>query len=278
MASADSTGDRTPQGMQRPPGRKLRIMSLPSAADILAKCAEAYASCRTYQDTGEVRRTMTGSRQSIRHTQRLPFRTAFERPSRFLFEYRDMDLGPTEEWAGGFACLKDGRTTCWTSFSGACTGDLANALAALTGVSGSSASFVPTLLGLAPAYSPLPRAGTATLIAEEQVDGHECFRIRGKRRGGILVDLWVDCATGLVRRADSSQEFNAASRRRMRDDLKRRLVSIPENDPHRAELESAVEHMDKEATVDFVSESTMTFHPGLDAPLDPSVFDVSPPA
>ncbi|MEQ1735725.1 MAG: hypothetical protein ABL886_04915 [Rhodoglobus sp.] len=251
----------------------------PTAADILAKCAEAYASCRTYEDSGEVHSVIIrGPKSSERHTQRQRFRTAFERPDRFLFDYREMSIGPEEEWPGGLACSSDGRLRFWCSYEASVPpSDLDHALAALTGISCGTASFIPKLLGVGSARGPLPEASTSELLGEVSLEGLACYRIRGKRWADRTVDLWIECATGLVRRAVSSEEFNAESRRRMRETMVRHLEAMPEDDPHRAMMQLAMEDLGKQQSMDFATETTIAFQPFTDRPINPAVFEVSAP-
>jgi len=264
----------------RQPRRKLPAMSPPLTADeILAKCAEAYASCRTYQDVGEVRTAMIrGPRRWERHTHRRPFRTYFDRPSRFFFEYREMTVGPEDEWAGGFVCSNGDRFTYWSTLrmeGVPAPTDLEHALGAFTGVSGGSASFAATLLDIGKAHNPLPGSGTAQLLAEAVVDGRSCFRIVGARLSGPQSEVWIDRATFAVRRAFHRIEINEETRRRNHEQVTLAFEKLAKDDPRRAMMAKFIDRPAPEHVQDVTTESVTEFSPLLDAPIDPAVFDVS---
>ncbi len=61
-----------------------------SPEQILAAMAEAYATCASYRDAGVVTTRFLHPDGGGFTTTR-PFRTAFVRPGRFRFEYRDRD-------------------------------------------------------------------------------------------------------------------------------------------------------------------------------------------
>ncbi len=59
----------------------------PTAETILAQMKQTYANCQTYQDTGVV--TTTFIQSSGNWIDEKPFLTAFVRPDRFRFEYKE---------------------------------------------------------------------------------------------------------------------------------------------------------------------------------------------
>lgn len=256
-------------------------MSSPSPADILAKCAEAYASCRTYQDTGEVRSVIIrGPRPWERHTQRKPFRTAFERPDRFFFEYHEMTLGPEEEWHRGFVCSNEASFVFWSSVwprALPAPPDLQHALAAFGGTSGGMSVFAAWLLMPTPEHNSLPTPATAELIGTELIDGHVCYRIRGARTRGPASDLWVGCEDHLVRREAHRTEFSANSRQNMQASMASHLATMSKDDPGRTTFEESIRSLDSLPAIGFVSESVAEFRPFLDVLVEASVFDAKAP-
>jgi hypothetical protein len=259
-------------------------MPSPSPAEILAKCAEAYASCSTYQDTGETRTVMIhGSHPWDRITQRVPFRTFYERPDRLFFEYRQMTIGPEEEWHRAFVCASAASVVSWSTIP--LTGvplptNLHDALGALMGVSGCSAGITPWLLFPNRQFTPLPDPATATVLGEEVVDDEPCHRLRGSRLSGSGLDVnfevWIG-ADHLVRKIARRNEFNADSRRRQHEMMIQRAATLPADDPKRTQMEAFAGQMASGLSRDFVSEATTELHPRVNLPVDPSVFDVSAP-
>src|SRR5947209_15674711 len=113
--------------------------------EILGAMAEVYATCPTYRDSGQVVTHFfdPGSDRPKRTSVR-PFETAFVRPDRFRFEYRNRykDDGP---WYRHIVWAKGGDVRMWWDVR---TGveypdSLGMAIAAATGVSGGSAHVVP---------------------------------------------------------------------------------------------------------------------------------------
>lgn len=114
---------------------------------ILEAVAEAYASCSTYRDSGQVTTRYLHPEGQPSRTSTRPFSTAFRRPDRFRFEFRSRHCIEGEWkryiiWADGPAVQ-----TWWDVNPGRKQPpSLARALGAAAGVSGLSAHTVPALL------------------------------------------------------------------------------------------------------------------------------------
>src|SRR5437660_3207129 len=108
---------------------------------ILAALAEVYAECGSYRDCGQVVTRFVHLDDNPPRTVMQPFSTAFVRPHRFRFEYRD-EYGRYIVWANGEAVQ-----TWWDVSPGVEQQEsLEMALAGATGVSGGSAHTIPALL------------------------------------------------------------------------------------------------------------------------------------
>ncbi len=174
-------------------------VALPTSTEVLERVAHAYAAASTYVDRGVVTDRFTTAQGG--RTKTKPFETAFERPSRFRFEFRD-----------------DGKSarafTIWTEGDRAfsrwfVTGNrieqarnLSFAIAGATGVSSGSAYTVPSLL--------MPQELTGSKVLEladarvegvELIDGHRCYRVTGKRIGDSVRTLWIDVESRARHRA-----------------------------------------------------------------------------
>jgi outer membrane lipoprotein-sorting protein len=174
------------------------------AQDVLDRMAKAYAGCKSYRDSGVVKTVFikaTGNR-----TVDKPFTTAFVRPDRFRFEYREEAGGQERR----YIVWRKGKEvqTWWDVRPGVEKPESLNpALAGATGVSASSAHTVPALL--------LPKEvegrrlmdiTEAKQVKDAKLDKVDCFRIEGMF-GGSPTTLWIDQKTFLVRRIDAQKKF-----------------------------------------------------------------------
>src|SRR5262245_26962508 len=114
------------------------------AQDVLDRMAKAYASCKSYHDSGVVKTVFVQAGGNW--TVEKPFTTAFVRPDRFRFEYKEKDGGGQER---RYIVWRKGKEvqTWWDVKPGVEKPEsLGLALAGASGVSGSSAHTVPALL------------------------------------------------------------------------------------------------------------------------------------
>jgi outer membrane lipoprotein-sorting protein len=207
MAAAQS--DKPPIGQERVKTPQQAEEPKPEAfkaEDVLGRMAKAYAACKSYQDSGNVKTVFVWADRN--RTVEKPFTTAFVRPDRFRFEYKEKEGGGPERrhivWRKG----KEVQTW-WDVQPGVEKPEsLEIALAGATGVSGMSAHTVPALL--------LPKEvggrrltdiTEAKRIDDAKLDKVDCFCIEGKF-GGNPITLWIDQKTFLVRRIDAQQKFD----------------------------------------------------------------------
>lgn len=181
-----------------------------TASDVLKRMAEAYATARTYEDTGTVR-VVSLKEEGRRERERgMPFSTTFERPLKFRFQYQDDIVGAT--WiahADGPARLRFGRRKEQTL-------PLSRAIASLTGVSSGSAHRVPRLL------APDTVNGWSTadlsepiLESSEAVEETLCHRLSGRTHGGHAETVWIGTRDFLIRRVFDRKVFDEASHQRV---------------------------------------------------------------
>jgi outer membrane lipoprotein-sorting protein len=174
------------------------------AQDVLDRMAKVYAGCKSYRDSGVVKTVFI--QDANNHTVEKPFTTAFVRPDRFRFEYKEKQDGQERR----YLVWRKGKEvqTWWDIKPGIEKPEsLDLALAGATGVSGVSAHTVPALL------LPNEVGGRrltdmtgAKRIEDAKLDKVDCFRIEGKYADSPMT-LWIDKKTFLVRRIDSQQKF-----------------------------------------------------------------------
>src|SRR6185312_7432132 len=129
----------------------------------------------SYVDRGIV--TTTFIQPEGRHIQRRPFMTAFERPRRFRYEYRDENMGDRLViWqevppAKVFWTVKGQTETC----------ELRMAIAGATGISGGSAHTIPRLLipELTGGWG-LTDLEDVLHVGEQLIEGIRCLAIQGR--------------------------------------------------------------------------------------------------
>jgi hypothetical protein len=181
----------------------------PSAEQILARVAAAYASCRSYSDSGVVKDRYPGL---LGHTTEKPFRTAFVRPDRFRFQFVE-----TKSLIGGdyvYVVWRRGDKvlTWWDVKPGVEEArSLGDALSAATGVSGGSAHAIPALLSPKEVGGRNPTdLAQARLLDDATVGTAACYRVEG-RYGGESTTLWIEKGGLLIRRIDRRIEIPAGS-------------------------------------------------------------------
>ena len=248
-----------------------------TAAEILARVSEVYATCRSYRDIGEVTSvTITGDKPWQRSTRRRPFQTAFVRDGGFLFEFKDMGIGPDSEWPHCVVWKNSGGVHEWSTLGThaldphGSTPTLEDAIAWLTGISAGAAHTVPHLLGLVAGRDPLSDFASASDPGVDEVDGRPCWRLAGAHFGRAGA-CWFDSERGLLLRSFDRAHLTPESMRLQheaalaRPDLTDELREIWEKNPP---------SLDREFTI----ETTTFYRPEIDVEIDAKVFDVRPPA
>lgn len=187
---------------------------------IILAMEKAYATCRSYRDTGVVKtRSVT---EDGRFGSEQPFATAFVRPDRFRFQFTDTGLGNRSSVLAVW--LADGDVLSWWDAKPGVRAaeSLQQVLGAAAGLSEDVSVRVPGLL--------LPKqvgTGGRLLAPERLSDATDrdatCLRIKGKSRatpytltmGGRTltvqdetVTLWVDSSTHLLRKVEENRTFD----------------------------------------------------------------------
>jgi hypothetical protein len=224
------------------------------ATEVLGRMAAVYASARTYTDRGSV--TTTFIHPGKRRINRLPFRTAFERPHRFRYEFTDESLGHRlviwqETPPAKMFWTVEGRVE---------THELLMALARATGISGGSAMTIPRLLipELAEGSRGVTDLEDALQIGQELIEDIPCFLIRGRLNSStVTVSLGVDDL--LVRRIFQRHHFGP-------EEHAQALASLPEDLRVTAQQNNAL-------TEDFDTETETLYSPSKDTVLDSAAFD-----
>ncbi len=172
--------------------------------------AKRYANCKSYRDSGVVKSVLIFPVIGKQATEK-PFTTAFFRPDRFRFEFKETGSGEKCRyvvWQGG-----NDVKTWWDLKPGVeKVESLGLALAGPTGVSGGSAHTIPALL--------LPRevAGRRLTditepkrLADAKIDNVDCFVLDGQF-GDRPMTLWIDKQTFLVRRIAERDKLDFMTR------------------------------------------------------------------
>ncbi len=178
-----------------------------TAKQIIDKIAHAYSSCKSYYDEGVVTTVFFHDKLGKRTTKR-PFTTAFVRPDRFRFEFKNRR--GEEEWDQYIVWRDGGSVHTWWSIQPGIKNrnSLGMALAGATGVSGGSAHKIPKLLmpdeikgwNLANLIDP-------ELLDDEDVNAISCSKIQGKHLSGDVNTLWVEKRSYLVRKIATQRSF-----------------------------------------------------------------------
>lgn len=184
---------------------KTSTQTTPTAEEILAQMSKIYAGCKTYQDHGIV--TIKIIRSNDEMIMERPFTTAFIRPSRFRYEYKEKKPYSNKEyryiiWSGGQ------EVKSWWDINPGIQKkqSLSMALAGATGVSGGSAHTIPALLLPEVGGCPLTDIRDAKRIDDAIVDNANCFRIEGKYCGESSI-IWIDAKSFLVRFITTEHKF-----------------------------------------------------------------------
>ena len=177
-----------------------------TAVDILSRMKKVYANAQTYQDKGLVKVVICFPDRD--HTVKKPFTTAFIRPSRFRFEFKEIDpLLKTSK----FIAYQNGQDikAHWDLDEGVSQiTSIGEALAAAAGISGGSARTVPTML--LPEESHFRNAilffSSPKRAADEVIEGIDCYRIEEQNDYRDLT-LWIDKEEFLLRKMYKEQDL-----------------------------------------------------------------------
>lgn len=179
------------------------------ARDILVKTAQAYRTSKSYTDTGTVQTVF--QKPSREWTQEMYFRTAYVAPFDFLFELSidrsgnretryliGHDQGGVAAWFGAKPELTKGITSIY------------QALDAAAGVSRDASGMIPGLIFPGTNLGgDIVRLTDATRLEDAQIDGYDCFQLRGYRwpNTGRPTTVWIEKENFLIRRVYEEQEL-----------------------------------------------------------------------
>lgn len=176
---------------------------------VMKKFAAAYANATSYQDEGV---TLSHDPKKDQPDEIL-FKTAFQRPAYFRFEWISHHPYPPLRHLKTFSVAwgNDGGVFTYTEppqLPGAATSprsqprtDIGEALAAAAGVSRISSISVMTLLSAEVHGASLLRLQSLELLGSEDFEGLACYHLRGLDSKGLAVNFWVGKADFLLRRA-----------------------------------------------------------------------------
>jgi hypothetical protein len=174
--------------------------------EIYQRMRLVYANARTYADEGEEQTVFSGLSGKA-HTR--PFSTAFVRGGGFRFEFRDQ-YDRLDAWKE-YVIWKDGASVSrWWTIEPRVEAkkDLADALSAAAGVSGTTSTIVPRFLHpeipmgfLSEDRSPIELLGT------QRVDGRETYRLQVNPSHGPRVTMWIDARSYLIDRISFSNSL-----------------------------------------------------------------------
>ncbi|MFA7231930.1 MAG: M56 family metallopeptidase, partial [Victivallaceae bacterium] len=185
---------------------------------IIAKMAETYAKCKTYQDSGTVKTIFfqdTGER-----VEEKPFTTAFVRPDLFRFEYKEKVDSFLKEKPCYIVWRKGDEVLTWFYATNpnivTKATSLSFGLAGATGVSSGSAHTIPALLLSEAGGSKLSDLKETKLLEDGSFDNSKCFRVQGKfiyknDNANVIrkpTTIWIDKNTLLVRKIDEENVFS----------------------------------------------------------------------
>ena len=194
-----------------------------TAGQIVELSTKVYGRCGSYRDSGIASTAYVSD--SSQWTAEKPFTTAFVRPDRIRFEYKDMSAGDPPPsyiiWADG----ADVRT--WSDVQPGVNrpGTLSGAITEAAGVSQGASHRIPSML-LPDASAPKSalELSYARRIEDAEEGGFECFRIRGQSirtprtlgsgENSIVLRenssiIWIDKQSYLVRRVDESNGYDS---------------------------------------------------------------------
>jgi hypothetical protein len=255
------------------------------ADDLLARTRRVYAECSTYADEGEqtTRIDSEGRVAGGRFTTRRVFRTLWKRPDHFYFEFRDVTVGPQEEWALYAIWATPGSVQSWWTLRPKVETwtTLDMPIAAATGVSGGTAWFVSELLRGIPSGHGVPTVAAGFWGERLELDGSPCLRIPMIMRPGHEQTLWISEKTALLLRVDEVETHTVESRRKMAEESIRELTegegasSLHEED-RQSVLKGLREMLEREGS-DFTSRSVTLYRPALEVEIEESSFAFVPP-
>ena len=173
------------------PAANGRQTGAPTAQQVLERMISAYAACKTYQDTGEVRTVF--SDEKGKRTALLPFSTAFVRPAAFRFEFRSRR--GEEEWDQYIIWRQNDEVKSWWSIRPGVITDrsFSMSVSGATGVSSKASLTVPSMLMPEELRAnPIKALTELKLLGEEKIGEQNAYKLEGLDFRGNPVTFWVE--------------------------------------------------------------------------------------
>lgn len=171
--------------------------------EIIERMENAYANSRTYSDSGVVKIVFSGS---VNTTVEKPFTTAFIRPDRLRYSFKEKKADGREQ---NFIIQLKGKhvQTYWDVQKDLKHESLGRAVASAAGVSNGSAITVPgMLLPDEITWRRAIRFNQPKRIDDDVFDNADCFRVQDLILNNPTT-LWIDKKTFLLRKIYREQEF-----------------------------------------------------------------------
>ena len=175
-----------------------------TATDIIKRMKGAYANSRSYLDAGMVKEVFIDANGE--RTVEKPFTTAFVRPNRFRYEFRER---PPYQSERRFVIHQNGKElrAHWDVEHDLKMTTLDRAVAAATGVSSESAITVPgMLLPKEITWRRAIRFRMPRRIDDEILSDIDCYRIADRVSGG-LITFWISKQDFLLRKTYLEKSF-----------------------------------------------------------------------
>lgn len=199
------------------PWKDTAVSTAPSASDILNKVATHYEQCQSYQDEGKMSNWYISIPLIFRTW--IDFKTAFNRPSQFRFEYRESGLD--EKAYVIWRQNSEVRTWWWINNRNEKPVDLSCAIAGATGVSGKTSHTIPSLLLPKEIKGHnLTRTTDAYRVSDGTYQGIPCYRIQSvgqsqeqkykdftQPRSKDITTYWIDQKTFTVLKIEGVTSF-----------------------------------------------------------------------
>ena len=164
-----------------------------SPEQVVEKMIAVYASCTTYSDTGRVKTVF--SRNMSRPVLK-PFSTAFVRPSRFRFEFKE----EREYGNNNFVAWQDGTSIkSWWSIKPGIKlyENISFALGSAAGISSGSSMWIPSML-LKLGDTQRIQKLSGLKMSDDKIDGRPTYKVEGKDWRDNPMTLWIDKENFLV--------------------------------------------------------------------------------
>ena len=164
---------------------------------IVTKMADRYATARTYQDIGISRKVAADGSTAVSEEPAVYFRTYFDRPNRFRFEWEDQLTSKSWGilWSDG-----DNVFVKWANRQMEKQRSLEAGIAGASPFLLSAARDVPNLLMRDLGGFRLTQIQRVTRLRDAKVGDDLCFVVRGYHPYGFQVDLWIGKSDFLLRR------------------------------------------------------------------------------